>query len=94
VQRQVALANDDFYSKPDFSKDEEGKAKLEAMKSDLEQKVEELSKLKTELPAGTDLKEEKPAQTESQSQSETQPQPESQSQSQPQAQPNTPSPQQ
>lgn len=75
VQRQVALANEAFYSKPDFSKDEEGKAKLDAMKNDLAQKMDELEQLKAKLPAGTDLKEEKPAQTEQQSAPQPAPQP-------------------
>ena len=90
IQRQVALANDDFYSRPDFAKDDAGKAKLDAMKSDLTEKQDELNQLKAKLPAGADVKEEKPAQseTESQPQSQSQPPPsetqtEQQSQSQP-----------
>ncbi|POA76652.1 hypothetical protein C1882_28805, partial [Pseudomonas sp. FW305-E2] len=76
VQRALALANDNFYSRPDFSKDEDGKAKLEAMKIELAQKQEELAQLKAQLQSGADAKEEKPAESGSQPQSEAQaPQP-------------------
>src|SRR5208337_2498759 len=42
-QRDLTLANDDFYSRPDFSKDADGKARLDAMQSDLKQKQDELA---------------------------------------------------
>jgi hypothetical protein len=88
AQRELALANEDFYSRPDFSKDEAGKAKLDAMKSDVAQKVDELAKLKAQLPAGANFKEEKPAQSESQSHSPSQPSPpESQTEQQTTSQP-------
>ena len=84
AQRELALANDDFYSRPDFSHDDTGKAKLDTMQSDLAQKQDELTQLKAKLPAGALAKEEKLAGTEAQTQapSETQPQPEQQTQPQ------------
>jgi len=67
AQRALSLANDDFYSRPDFSKDDEGKAKLDAMKSDLTQKQQELDDLKAKLPADAAASDEKPAEGQSQS---------------------------
>jgi DNA repair exonuclease SbcCD ATPase subunit len=58
-QRALALANDSYYSRPDFSKDPDGKAKLDAMRNDLAQKKDELAELKTklkELAPDADLK--------------------------------------
>jgi glucose/arabinose dehydrogenase len=48
-QRTLVLANESYYSRPDFSRDPDGKAKLDAMQSDLAQKKDELSKLKAKL---------------------------------------------
>jgi len=48
-QRTLALANESYYSRPDFSKDPDGKAKLDAMQSDLAQKKDELAQLKAKL---------------------------------------------
>jgi hypothetical protein len=48
-QRALALANESYYSRPDFSKDPDGKAKLDAMQSDLAQKKDQLSQLKAKL---------------------------------------------
>lgn len=48
-QRALALANESYYSRPDFSKDPDGKAKLDAMQSDVAQKKEELAQLKAKL---------------------------------------------
>ena len=81
AQRALNLANDDFYSKPDFSKDEEGKAKLDALKSDVAQKLDELARLKTQLTESGGTLEEKPAQGESQGQSPTPSEPQAQPQS-------------
>jgi hypothetical protein len=93
VQRAFSLASDDFYSRPDFSKDEEGKAKLDAMKSDLTQRQEELAELKAQLPADAGT-EEKPADGQSESSSpssaESQPKPDTQSQPQNETQPQQP----
>lgn len=58
-QRALALANESYYSRPDFSKDPDGKAKLDAMQSDVAQKKEELAQLKAklkELAPDADLK--------------------------------------
>jgi hypothetical protein len=48
-QRALALASESHYSRPDFSKDPEGKAKLDAMQGDLAQKKDELAQLKAKL---------------------------------------------
>ena len=48
-QRELALANESYYSRPDFSKDPGGKAKLDAMQSDLSQKKDQLAQLKAKL---------------------------------------------
>jgi hypothetical protein len=54
-QRVLALANESYYSRPDFSKDPDGKVKLDAMQSDLAQKQGELAELKAKLKdLGTD----------------------------------------
>jgi hypothetical protein len=58
--RSLSLANEDFYSKPDFSKDTDGKAKLDAMKGDVDQLKDALAQLKAKLPAGISLEPEKP----------------------------------
>ena len=58
-QRALALANDSYYSRPDFSKDPDGKAKLDSMQSDLAEKKNELAELKAklkELAPDADLK--------------------------------------
>jgi hypothetical protein len=51
-QRALSLANEDFYSKPDFSGNTEGKAKLDTMMNELAQKKDELTRLLAKLPAG------------------------------------------
>ena len=61
AQRTLSLANDDYYSKPDFSKDTNGKARLDALQSDLAQKKDELAQLLAKLPAGETADEPKPA---------------------------------
>jgi len=48
-QRSLVLANESYYSRPDFSKDPDGKTKLDAMQSDLAQKKDELAELKAKL---------------------------------------------
>jgi hypothetical protein len=80
AQREAALASDDFYSKPDFSQDTAGKAKLDAMQSNVAQKQDELAQLKAKLPAGVSAEEEKPA-------PDQQAQPEQSQQTQPPQQP-------
>ena len=48
-QRQLTLDQDAYYSKPNFSEDKAGKAKLTAMQDDLKQKQAELAALKAKL---------------------------------------------
>ncbi|HXJ12738.1 MAG TPA: hypothetical protein VNH19_10740 [Candidatus Limnocylindrales bacterium] len=60
-QRELALANESYYSRPDFSKDPDGKAKLDAMQSDLTQKKDELAQLKAKLKALAPDADQKPA---------------------------------
>jgi hypothetical protein len=50
-QRELALDSDTFFSKPDFEHDKDGKAKLNAMQADLQQKQDEIAKLKAKLAA-------------------------------------------
>jgi len=52
AQRALALANEGYYSQPDFAKDTDGKAKLDAMMNELTQKKDELTQLLAKLPAG------------------------------------------
>jgi hypothetical protein len=60
-QRSLALENESYYSRPDFSKDPDGKAKLDAMQSDLTQKKDELSRLKAKLKELAPDADQKPA---------------------------------
>jgi hypothetical protein len=60
-QRALALANESFYSRPDFSKDPDGKAKLDAMQNDVAQKKDELAQLKTKLKELAPDADQKPA---------------------------------
>lgn len=60
-QRELALANESYYSRPDFSKDPDGKVKLDAMQSDLTQKKDELAQLKARLKALAPDADQKPA---------------------------------
>jgi hypothetical protein len=60
-QRELSLANESYYSRPDFSKDPDGKAKLDAMQSDLAQKKDELAQLKAKLKALAPDSDQKPA---------------------------------
>lgn len=61
AQRELSLANDAFYSKPDFSKDVDGKAKLDELADALGVKKDELEQLLAKLPAGETADEPKPA---------------------------------
>ncbi|HYW65120.1 MAG TPA: hypothetical protein VFB10_00300 [Candidatus Dormibacteraeota bacterium] len=51
AQRSLSLDQDAFYSKPDFSNDKDGKAKLEAEEADLKQKQDDLARLKDKFAA-------------------------------------------
>ncbi len=48
-QREIALAQDTFYSNPDHEHDRDGKAKLDSMQTDLEQQKAELAELQAKL---------------------------------------------
>jgi hypothetical protein len=60
-QRALALENESYYSRPDFSKDTDGKAKLDAMQSDLAQKKDQLAQLKAKLKELAPDADQKPA---------------------------------
>jgi hypothetical protein len=60
-QRALALANESYYSRPDFSKDPDGKVKLDAMQSDLAQKKDQLAQLKAKLREMAPDADQKPA---------------------------------
>jgi anti-sigma28 factor (negative regulator of flagellin synthesis) len=60
-QRALALANESFYSRPDFSKDPDGKAKLDAMQSDVTLKQGQLAELKAKLKELAPDADQKPA---------------------------------
>lgn len=49
AQRSLSLDQDAFYSKPDFSNDKNGKAKLDAALADLKLKQDDLAQLKAKL---------------------------------------------
>jgi hypothetical protein len=49
LQRLLNLDREAFYSKPDTSRDADGKAKLDAEQNELQQKSEEFEKLKAKL---------------------------------------------
>jgi len=49
AQRSLTLDQEAFYSKPDFSNDKDGKAKLDAEQADLLQKQDDLARLKSKL---------------------------------------------
>jgi hypothetical protein len=51
AQRELALQQDTFYSNPDYAHDKAGKDKLDAMKSDLQQKQDVLADLQAKLAA-------------------------------------------
>lgn len=48
-QREIALDSDTFYSNPDHQHDKDGKAKLDTMQADVQQKQAEIAKLKAKL---------------------------------------------
>jgi uncharacterized coiled-coil protein SlyX len=60
-QRALALANESYYSRPDFSKDPDGKAKLDSMQSDVAQKKDQLAQLKAKLKELAPDADQKPA---------------------------------
>jgi len=59
-QREIALENDNYYSKPDFSNDKDGKAKLDRLQNDLNAKKDDLAKLKAKFSELGGVEEVKP----------------------------------
>jgi len=59
AQRALALDQEAFYSKPDFSSDKDGKAKLDAEQAGLKLKQDDLAQLKAKLAALGDTEEPK-----------------------------------
>ena len=51
AKREFGLESETYYSKPDFSHDREGKARLDAMQTALKQQQDELATLKAKLAA-------------------------------------------
>ncbi len=49
AQRELALANDNYYSKADYASDKSGKAKLDGMQTDLNAKKDELAQIKAKF---------------------------------------------
>ncbi|MGB8324935.1 MAG: hypothetical protein WCE52_18400 [Candidatus Acidiferrum sp.] len=49
AQRELALANDNYYSKADYGSDKSGKAKLDSMQTDLNAKKDELAQIKAKF---------------------------------------------
>ncbi len=60
-QREIALAQDSYYSNPDHEHDIAGKDKLNSMQADLTQAQSELADLQAKLAAAEPPAEEKPA---------------------------------
>ena len=60
-QREIALAQDSFYSNPDHEHDRAGKGKLDSMQADLEQQKTELAELQAQLAELGDSGDTKPA---------------------------------
>ncbi len=66
LQRELALDQDTYYSKPDYANNTAGKAKLDAEKAQISDKQQEIERLKTRLSALEELKSHRkhgPAQT-------------------------------
>jgi spermidine/putrescine-binding protein len=55
LQRDFALQSDQFYSKPDFKRDTDGKAKLDDMQKQIRNKQEDVDSLKTRVAALQEL---------------------------------------
>jgi hypothetical protein len=58
-QREAALAQDTVYSKPDYQRDKTGKAQLDAMQQQINDRQEKLEQLKTRLAAMEELQKQK-----------------------------------
>jgi hypothetical protein len=62
LQRAFSLDQDSFYSRPDYSRDTAGKAKLDSERRQIDEKQKELDELKTRLAALTELQDRKKSQ--------------------------------
>ena len=62
LQRGLSLDQDSFYSRPDYSRDTAGKAKLDSEKRQISEKQQELDALKTRLAASLELQDRKKSQ--------------------------------
>lgn len=60
-KRELALAQDGYYSNPDHDRDTTGKQKLDAMQAELAQAQSELNELQSKLAAAGPAADEKPA---------------------------------
>jgi predicted RNase H-like nuclease (RuvC/YqgF family) len=55
LQRDLTLQKDQFYSKPDFNRDTDGKAKLDGMQNQIRDKQQDVDSLKTRVAALQEL---------------------------------------
>ncbi|HUN61744.1 MAG TPA: hypothetical protein VMU53_07135 [Candidatus Sulfotelmatobacter sp.] len=62
-KRELALAQDSYYSNPEHERDSAGKQKLDAMQADCNQAQSELSELQAKLAAAGPASNEKPAES-------------------------------
>jgi hypothetical protein len=58
-QREASLAQDTVYSKPDYQRDKAGKAQLDAMQQQINDRQEKVEQLKTQLAAMEELQKQK-----------------------------------
>jgi hypothetical protein len=58
-QREASLAQDTLYSKPDYQRDTAGKAQLDAMQQQINDRQEKVEQLKTRLAAMEELRKKK-----------------------------------
>jgi hypothetical protein len=58
-QREASLAQDTVYSKPDYQRDKAGKAQLDAMQQQINDRQEKVEQLKTRLAAMEELQKQK-----------------------------------
>jgi hypothetical protein len=63
AQRELALDQDAYLSKPDYANDTAGKAKLDSERQNISDKQQEIEKLKTQLVALEELKSHRKAST-------------------------------
>src|SRR6202049_4423107 len=61
ARRELALQQDTFFSNPDYDHDTAGKAKLDALQQQINNKQQEIDRLKMRLAAAEELQNKKPA---------------------------------